>query len=90
MSDACALCGARCRNAKQPLATAFEGKGLPPDDDVQRLAPEGWLGRHANLARSALPVQRGAGFLHNEAASTGRSCYRVVNDMWRCLGKELV
>ena len=86
----CALCGAQCRHNKQSLATAFEGRGMPPDEDVQRLVPKEWLNRQPDLARSALPVQRSAGFLHNEAVSTGRSCYRVVNDMWRCLSMEQV
>ena len=86
--DYCALCGTRCRNGRQSLLTAFGGKGLPSDQDVQRLVPKDWLERHSNLELGALPVRRGAGYLHNEAKSTGRSCYRAVNGMWACLGQE--
>ena len=86
--DDCALCGTRCRNGRQSLLTAFGGKGLPSDQDVQRLVPKDWLERHSNLELGALPVRRGAGYLHNEVKSTGRSCYRAANGMWACLGQE--
>ena len=47
----------RCRKERRLLAIVFEGKGLPPDDDVQRLLSQEWLDRNPKLARSALPAE---------------------------------
>ena len=90
----CALCGVAIKGKPKDLAKSYEGMGLPPAEAIRRLASDGYVNslsrRVKGRGREDLPCRPDSGFLHDESASSGKSCYREVLDVWHVLGEEKV